>query len=263
MYISSSQSGFRGAYTVKCPSCGANASGKFCSNCGANLGGNACSSCGASLSAGAKFCHACGAPAAGGAVRERSGSMPWVVAGGAVVALLVVLAITRLGPAGGGRPAAGPPPVGGGPAIDISAMTPRERADRLFNRVVSSAERGQLDTARFFTPMALAAYAMLGPLDEDARYHVGLIHLVNDEFDATLAQADSIAEVVLGHLLAAILRAQVAEKRGDDAALARARRAFLDSWQSESTANRPEYQQHQGLIDRFRNEIIAPDSPGS
>jgi len=45
---------------MKCPSCGAEASGKFCSSCGSPLEVGQCPSCGATVPAGAKFCTSCG-----------------------------------------------------------------------------------------------------------------------------------------------------------------------------------------------------------
>jgi Double zinc ribbon len=247
---------------MKCPSCGANASGKFCSICGARLAAAGCAACGAPLSAGAKFCHACGAPAgarasAGGV--PRANLVPWMVAGGAVVALLVVLAVALLRP-GTRAPAVAQPGLAGGDGsagpVNLAELTPREAADRLFERVMSAEERGATDTAAFFAPMALRAYEMVGALDEDARYHVGLISLVLDDLDAAGAQADSIARSAPTHLFAPILRARVARDRGDAAAQRRAEQAFLDHYEAELATNRPEYQLHGALLEQYRKELL-------
>jgi hypothetical protein len=244
---------------MKCPSCGANASGKFCSACGARLGAAACAACAAALSAGAKFCHSCGAPAGAPAPGLRptpaSSLTPWLVAGAAVVALLVVLAVVLLWP-GRPAPAAEGPPGGGAGPVDLSALTPREAADRLFNRVMLAEERGVMDTARFFAPMAIQAYGMVGTLDPDARYHVGLLALVTDDYPAVLAQADSITQASPTHLYADILRVQVARERQDAATARGAEQAFLDHYDAEVAANRPEYAEHPGLLERFRQEIL-------
>ena len=43
-------------------------------------------------------------------------------------------------------------------APDISQMTPEERAERLYDRMMSAFEHGRMDTVRMFTPMAMQAY---------------------------------------------------------------------------------------------------------
>lgn len=243
-----------------CPSCGAEASGRFCSACGASLGGATCPTCEASLTPGARFCHVCGTALGGGRGGRdgRSREVPWLVAGGAVLALVIVLAFT-LGRAGarndapaGGAFGAAPAPVMRAP--DISTMTPRERANRLFDRVMSLAERGESDSVAFFTPMALQAYALLGPPDNDARYDVGMIHAVTGAHAAALAQADSLDAAAPGHLLASVVRHTVAEAQGDSAAVRRAYQRFLEHYEREIAANRPEYEAHRPTLDAFRDE---------
>jgi hypothetical protein len=136
-------------------------------------------------------------------------------------------------------------------------MSPRQAADRLFERVMSADERGARDEALRFAPMALQAYGMIGPLDEDARYHLGLISLVLGNAAAAAAQADSISRSVPSHLFAPVLRARVARERGDSAAQRRAEQAFLDHYDAELAANRPEYQLHGVLLQQYRQELLA------
>jgi hypothetical protein len=245
---------------MKCPSCGATASGKFCSTCGARLGAATCAACGAALSPGAKFCHACGATvgaAAPAAPASHPNLVPWAAAGIAVVALLVVLAVALLRP--GARPPAPEAAAPGGPGgpVDLASMSPREAADRLFERVMSADERGDTAEAVRFAPMALQAYGMVGPLDEDARYHIGLISLVLGNLDRAAAEADTIARSSPSHLFAPVLRARVARERGDAAAQRRAEQAFLDAYESEWATNRPEYQLHGALLQQYRQELLA------
>jgi Double zinc ribbon len=245
---------------MKCPSCGANASGKFCSTCGARLGAATCAACGAPLSAGARFCHACGAaagaPAPGLRPTPRGPLLPWMLAGGAIVVLLVVLAVTLLRP-GAPAPAVEVPSGGGAAPVDLTQLTPREAADRLFERVMTAEERG--DTAEMvrFAPMALQAYQMVGPLDVDARYHIGLISLAVDNLDGAAAQADSIVLAAPSHLFAPVLRARVALERGDAAARRRAEQAFLDRYEAEFARSLPEYQLHGALLEKYREELIT------
>src|SRR2546423_1717293 len=55
--------------------------------------------------------------------------------------------------------------VAAGPAPDISQMSPRERFDRLFNRIMQAAQQGDSAQVQRFTPMALGAYAQLDSVD--------------------------------------------------------------------------------------------------
>src|SRR2546422_948795 len=133
-----------------------------------------CHACGAQLSQGARFCHKCGAAVAtAGATGWRAG-FPWAIAGAALGALVTVLALR----ATGNRPGAGSTEQSASSSVlrapDISQMSPDERANRLFNRVMILAEAGKNDSVRFFLPMALGAYSQLPTLDADARYGVGL-----------------------------------------------------------------------------------------
>jgi len=137
---------------------------------------------------------------------------------------------------------------------DISNMSPRERADRLYNRVMSAAERGDSGQVHFFVPMALESYALIGRLDPDAHYHVGMIDLVNRDYAAALAQADSISQASPRHLFASLIRIQVATARGDNTGRDRAYRAFADSYQTEMAAKRPEYEEHSAVLQRARDD---------
>ncbi|HEY2824638.1 MAG TPA: zinc ribbon domain-containing protein [Gemmatimonadales bacterium] len=246
---------------MKCPNCAAEATGKFCSNCGGALAGATCASCHAGLTAGARFCHACGTPVAGR--RVASGLMPWIVAGGAVVTLIVV-AIARLAPTApaGGATQGAPVPVqapdagaaAGGGAPDISSMTPRERADRLFDRIMTAGEQGDTARMRFFRPMALQAYAMLGAPDDHIRYDVGMIYAVLGEADSALAQAASIERNTPNNLLAIMVRIAVATGHKDQATVRRLYTRYLAAYDREIATKRPGYDEHRGALDAMRDE---------
>src|SRR6266704_72447 len=101
-----------------------------------------CHACGAQLSQGARFCHKCGAAVAtAGATGWRAG-FPWAIAGAALGALVTVVALR----ATGNRPGAGSTEQSASGSVlrapDISQMSPEERANRLFNRVMSLSEAG-------------------------------------------------------------------------------------------------------------------------
>lgn len=182
--------------------------------------------------------------------------MPWGIAGAAIGGLVVALTL-RGGSPGGGAGGAAPRaiPLGGSArATDISAMTPRERANRLFDRVMRHVEAGQQDSVQFFLPMALQAHAMLLDLDADARFHVGLLHLAAGDASAAIAQADSIARTDPSHLFAYMLRARALASRQDRAGAAAAYGEFLRKERGERASRRPEYADHSGTLDTFHAE---------
>jgi hypothetical protein len=142
-------------------------------------------------------------------------------------------------------PAGQPPP-------DISNMTPRERFNRLYNRVMQAAQSGDEATVTRFTPMALMAYAQLDTIDADARYHAALLKVHTGEVDASRALADTILAQTPGHLFGYIIRGTVARFRKDDRELSRAYDGFLKRYDREMKLERPEYAEHQTSLNDFR-----------
>jgi len=259
---------------MTCPNCGAQSSGKFCSECGATLGPRACPKCGAQLSARAKFCPECGfavapkgAAGAGAAVASGAGAaaatrMPWIVAGISLLALMaaiIVIVTRRPTPAGGAvgvgaEGTAAPFAQGGGRATtDISNMTPREAADRLFNRVMTAAENNDSQQVQFFGPMTLQAYANVQPLDADGHMHVGQIELILGNPAAARAEADTIASTSRTHLFASLLKARAAQQSGDRAATRQAWGQFLDNYDAERAKNLEEYREHDAMLSQARD----------
>jgi len=92
-------------------------------------------------------------------------------------------------------------------------MSPKERANRLFDRVMTLAEAGKQDSVQFFLPMALGAYGQLPTLDADAHYDVGLLQLAGGDPVAALAEADTIQRAVPNHLFIYVLRATPTRSR--------------------------------------------------
>ncbi len=224
-----------------------------------------CHACGAQLAGTARFCHKCGAQV-GGALPQAAGwrgGLPWGVAGIAVGALLTVL-VLRLGAGsrepGAGAPASAPAPGSLLPAPDISQMSPEERATRLYNRVMSLHSQGKPDSAEFFLPMALQAYAMLPALDVDARYHIGVLDLTGGHAAAALAQADTIRRAVPTHLFAFMLKARALELERDPAGALRAYRDFLRNEKGERAKQRPEYAEHGQNLDAFHEQATEVTS---
>jgi hypothetical protein len=244
---------------IQCPACGASAAGRFCANCGASLEPVKCAGCDAMLSPGARFCHQCGRPVNGEAAPSKkqgdvASSLPWIVA---AIALLTVLALlagrgfnSRRGSALDGS-ANALPQIGlddrgaeGVRAPDISALSPEERADRLYNRVMILNTQGKSDSVQFFAPMAINAYEMLAPLDADRRYDLGRIGEVAGALPLASAQADSILAAQPNHLLGLILAARIATLAGDTTARRAFERRLLAAESSELKRNLPEYSRH-------------------
>src|ERR1700704_4185833 len=216
-----------------------------------------CHACGAALTSTARFCHKCGAQLSGAQGSGWRAGLPWGVAGAALGALLTVLAL-RLG-AGSKEQGAGDAPEAPAPrsqlaAPDISQMSPEERATRLYNRVMSLHTQGKADSAEFFLPMALQAYAMMPALDVDARYHIGVLVLTGGNAAAALAQADTIRRAVPKHLFGFMLRARALDLQRDAAGARRAYADFLKNEAAERTRQRPEYGEHAQNLDAFHEQ---------
>lgn len=183
---------------------------------------------------------------------------PWTwVAGGLILALVFVLGLL-VGKGRGGAPAA----VAEGPASaaapvaapDISNMSPRERFDRLYERIMRASSSGDAATVQQFSPMAISAYGMLDSVDIDARYDVAVIKLHLGDIAGATALADTIVKKAPTHLFGYMLRATVARFGGDSVAAKGARAAFLRNYAGEMRRARPEYEKHRSAIDTFKRE---------
>jgi len=243
-----------------CPVCGTPAAGNFCAGCGASLARRACAHCQAEVSPQARFCHHCGQPVEG----RASDRNVWLVAVTVCVLLVagIVYKVTS-GSSGPGAPdmanvgsSAGATATGGptGPAPDISAMTPRERFDRLYNRIMQASERSDSGEVDRFTPMALGAYQQLESRDADARYHAAVLQMQVGNFPAARALADTIVKESPGHLFAYVIRGTAAQFQKDPAALAQARKDFLAHYDAEMRLKRVEYLDHQPVMGEFKRE---------
>jgi hypothetical protein len=247
---------------MTCSTCGAEATGNFCSSCGASLNARACPACRADLSPQARFCHRCGQQ-----VAEATGVPPaerraWIVAG--VLCLLLVGGIVYKVSSSSPQPVA--PDMAntgvssaGGRAPDISSMSPRERFDRLFNRIMQAAEQGDSIQVAQFTPMALGAYEQLDSRDVDARYHAAVIHLQTGDIGAARALADTILAESPGHLFGYVIRGTAARIQGDSAAEARAGREFLSHYDAEMGKKRVEYLEHAPVLEEFKSEASGKE----
>ena len=256
------------AKSVQCPSCGKSAAGNFCSHCGAPIV-SVCPSCDTEVKPGSRTCHECGESLVARPASKQWNAQtiaPWAAIGLATVALFVALMSwfdrgdRAAAPASASAPmslpmtSASPAP---GQPVDLASMTPREAADRLFNRVMIANESGNTAEALKFSPMALQAYDNLGTLDNDARYHVALIHMAAGDIKSARVQLDKLRQSVPNHLLGFMLEHQIAERSRNKDSAARAYKGFLAAYDAEIAKGRPEYQDHQGSIERFQKAAQA------
>lgn len=247
----------------------------------------ACPSCGTPAAADALFCTECGEPLRERPPKGARAYLPWVLSGLALAAFAVAIAFwvqSQSGPRAPGAPPTGgvisggsgmmagenPQAQGGGAmgggtegggaagdggmptAQELAQMPPREAADRLYNRAMSLREQGDPgDRAAFFARMGVQAYRRVpaSQRDADLRFHVGLLHLVQDDAAAAASQADTILAAEADHLLGLLLAARAAEAGGDDAAAERWRDSLAAAARRADLDGRPAYRAHRDLIE--------------
>ena len=154
---------------------------------------------------------------------------------------------TPIGPAtsaDGGAPAGAPPR-----APDISQLTPEQRAERLYDRIMTEHEAGRTDAVRSFLPMARAAYEMIGSLNLDQRYDLGRLGEVGGDTALARAQADTILAARPTHLLGLILASRVARMERNDARARALDARLVAAEPTERSAALPEYLLHKNDID--------------
>lgn len=265
------------ALPTTCPTCGAPAEGRFCSSCGTALSGATCATCAAALTPGSRFCHRCGTPAGAapaGGPRGLGAVIPWAVAALALASLIALVVGQRFGqrPSGttdvldgangqGSTIISAPgAPAGQMPrAPDISQMTPAQRAERLYDRIMRENEAGNRQAVQSFMPMAVAAFEELAPLNLDQRYDLGRLGEVGGDPALARAQADTILATRATHLLGLALGARVARASGDEARARTLDARLLAAEPTERMAGLPEYLLHKSDIDIA---LAAARSPG-
>jgi hypothetical protein len=231
-----------------------------------------CGACGAKTPPSSQFCAECGTPmSVGDAAVATAGARPdlaWLIAGAVACVLFGFAAGNYVGRRSAGGQSSGDAssvattPLTGSSsgAPDISNMSPEERASRLFNRVMSYAEQGQTDSARFFAPMAIQSYEMLGPVDSHVRYDIGEISIAAGDLARAKAESDTILARQPNHLLGLVLAIRVAELVKDQPSAAKYRRRLVAVAKAERATGLKEYVEHARDIDEaLKKAGASPD----
>jgi tetratricopeptide (TPR) repeat protein len=251
-----------------CPECGKPATGNFCQSCGAKLGGRFCNQCGAKAAPAAAFCNQCGSKVDGAVSGRRAAAaaavggnnLPWWIAGVTMFAMIVVLGVRMVQPGPAAAPApAGAPAAGGlsGPAPDISNMTPRQRADALFDRVMRYATQGDSASMRAFMPMALAAHDQARPLDTDGLYHLAALNQTANNLEAAIAVSEEILATEPNHILALGVAGDAAAELGRREEAEAYFTRLIEAYPQEESRPLPEYEGHQPSMQVARSAAQA------
>ena len=136
-------------------------------------------------------------------------------------------------------------------------MTPREAADRLFNRVMTATSTGDSAQAQRFLPMAIMAYQRVDSLNVDGRYHLAALHLVGHDWPAARAEADSILAVNPTHLFGLFSAGEAEAGRGNTAAAKDFYGRFIRAYDAELAKRLPEYEEHSQGLPAMRAQAVA------
>lgn len=264
---------------MRCRECGTEGTGSYCAQCGAPLEdpGRRCGDCGAEVEPGDRYCTACGAALAGGGDKPWTAYLPWVLSALALIAFAVAITLFVQGQASpreaggtmtGSLPGEDAPASAGGAASagapgseegmptagELRDMPPREAADRLFDRTMRVRAAGDTSRARFFARMGRRAYGRVpdGEMDADARFHVGLLALVEGDTAAARSRARGVLSDEPDHLLGLILAYRSA---GSAAERETYSDRFLEAAASADLSSRSSYEAHRTLIENARSEL--------
>ncbi len=169
----------------------------------------------------------------------------WWMAGALLLGLVLVIAYPVYGP----ERSAAPPPVPAGPVadpagVDLSSMTSREAADRLFNRVMTAVSANDSTEVVSFLPMAIRAFELAEPLDTDGKFHLVLLRLTGQFNTEALEGAEEILSEQPNHLLGLAVAGDASLALGDSASARAFYGRWLDAYETETSKDLLEYRDH-------------------
>ena len=238
---------------MKCLACGAiTPQGKFCSQCGRGFHARKCEGCGEELLGGELYCTGCGiklggrkAPTPVGLSSQPRRSIVWGFVGVGIVGIILLLAWPVYGPDEAASPERAPSPLTtGASSVDLSSMTPREAADRLFNRVMAAVEQDDSTEVVQFLPMAIRAYELAEPLDLDGSFHLAVLRMEGARTQEGLSAAEDILAADPNHLLGLGVAADALLALGDTARAQVYYSRWLEVYDDEIARELPEYLTH-------------------
>jgi predicted negative regulator of RcsB-dependent stress response len=127
-------------------------------------------------------------------------------------------------------------------------MTPREAADRLFNRVMTAVSANDDAEVQFSLPMAIAAHGLVQSLDTDGQFHLVLLQLTGQFNADALAGAEEILSEQPNHLLGLAMAGDASLAVGDSASARAYYQRWLDSYESETAKDLLEYRDHSAMF---------------
>jgi hypothetical protein len=189
---------------------------------------------------------------------EQGANIGWWMSGALMVGLILLIAYPVIGPdRQGSTPAQAPSGATGAAAVDLSSMTPREAADRLFNRVMTAVSTNDSTEVVSFLPMAIRAYELAEPLDADGTFHLSMLHLTATLDEEGLADAEAILEELPDHLLGLAAAGDASLALGDTASARVYFTRWLDVYDVEIARDVPEYRDHTQMIPGMRARAEA------
>ncbi|MEO7360570.1 MAG: hypothetical protein ABI120_09570 [Gemmatimonadaceae bacterium] len=133
---------------------------------------------------------------------------------------------------------------------DISNMSPSERANRLYIRIMTLAENNKMDSAVMFTQMGIPAHEALENPSIDERYHLARLGEIANDSTIARAQSDTILQSEPNNLLGLLMGSRAALMNNNAAKAKKYDQQMLKALEPELAKNSLDYQQHRNEIDR-------------